>query len=246
MILFHDMEIVGTQECLNNQVSDLQEHLPNYDYIGVGSEGGTAGSYSAIFYKTDKFNLLSHGDFWLSETPDIPSIGWDAALNRLCTYGEFEDKTTGFKFFAFNVHMDHVGTMARRCGAELILQKIQEIAPGQPVFLTGDFNADQASEAYQTITTSCLLFDSFLLSPIVHAPNGTNVGWDKNKTSKARIDHVFFTNQFTPLRYGILTDTYWAAPDGTAFHQGEFPEGTVFSSRLPSDHFAVVVDLKYE
>jgi endonuclease/exonuclease/phosphatase family metal-dependent hydrolase len=250
MILFYDLDIVGTQECKNNQVNDLKNHLPGYNYIGVGrGDGKTADEYSAIFYKTDKFNLLDHSDFWLSETPDVPSKGWDAALNRICTWGKFEDKTTGFVFFAFNLHFDHVGVNARKYSSELVVQKIKDIAPEQAVFLTGDFNVDQNSEGYQILTTSCLLSDSYLLAPIKHATNGTINSFKSINTTRQRIDHVFVTEHFTPSRYGVLTDVYWTDATGTPVHSGDFPaeveylEATV---RLPSDHYPVVVELMYE
>ncbi|MDD3079944.1 MAG: endonuclease/exonuclease/phosphatase family protein [Paludibacter sp.] len=251
MILFHDLDIVGTQECKNNQITDLLSVLSkfNYSYIGRGrGTNPTDDEYSAIFYKTDKYELLNSGNFWLSETPDIPSKGWDAALNRICTWGEFEDKSTQFTFFAFNLHMDHIGVDARKYSSELVIEKIKEIANGQPVFLTGDFNTDQYAEGYQIITTSCLLKDSYVSAPIVHDLNGTFNSFDINNTTNQRIDHVFISDQFTPLRYGILTDIYWTDADGEPSHPRDFPaETTVITGtpRLPSDHYPVVVELKF-
>jgi endonuclease/exonuclease/phosphatase family metal-dependent hydrolase len=250
MILFHDLDIIGTQECKSNQVTDLKGSLPGYDYIGVGRDNGNRdGEYSAIFYKTGKFNLIEHGDFWLSETPDVPSKGWDAALNRICTWGKFEEKESGFIFFAFNLHLDHVGVNARKYSSELVVQKIREIAPEHPVFLTGDFNVDQNSEGYQILTTSCLLYDSFLLAPIVYATNGTFNGFKAANTTRQRIDHVFITQHFLPSRYGVLTDMYWTDANGEPSHSGDFPAETEFiegTLRLPSDHYPVVVELQYE
>ena len=100
--------------------------MPGYDYIGIGREDGKqAGEHSAIFYRTDKFEVLEHGNFWLSEITDRPNKGWDAVLPRICTWGEFRDKQTGFTFLFFNLHMDHVGVQARAESAKLILKKIK-------------------------------------------------------------------------------------------------------------------------
>lgn len=251
IILFHDLDVVGTQECKNNQIDDLlavlSEH--NYSYIGRGRGANpTESEYSAIFYKTDKYKLLDSGDFWLSETPDIPSVGWDAAMNRLCTWGKFKDRDSKFVFYTFNLHMDHIGVDARKYSSALVIEKIKEIAGSQPVCLTGDFNTNQYAEGYKIITNSKLLTDSYSTAPIVHDPNGTFNNFDINNTTNQRIDHVFISAQFTPLRYGILTDIYWTDIDGEPTHPSNFPAETTVKSgtpRLPSDHYPVVVELKF-
>lgn len=251
IILFNDLDIIGTQECKSNQINDLKNSLSNYDYNYIGRGRGanpTDDEYSAIFYKADRFKLISSGNFWLSETPDIPSIGWDAALNRICTWGQFEDKSTRFRFFAFNLHMDHIGVTARKNSSLLVIDKIKEIAKGKPTFLTGDFNVDQFSEGYKIITSSDLLSDSYLLSPIVYDPNGTFNSFDISNTTNQRIDHVFVSKQFHPIRYGVLTEIYWSDKSNRPTHPRDFPsETTVVESipRLPSDHYPVVVELSY-
>ena len=96
----------------------------NY-YIGVGRDDGkTKGEYAPIFYRKDRFKLLRSGNFWLSENTIKPNKGWDAAYIRICTWGEFKDKTDKFKFWFFNLHMDHIGVVARRESAKLILSLI--------------------------------------------------------------------------------------------------------------------------
>lgn len=249
MILFHDLDIVGTQECKNNQITDLDKALPNYSYIGRGrGTNPTDDEYSAIYYNTDKFSLINNGNFWLSPRPNVPSKGWDAALNRICSWGQFEVKSTGFRFFAFNLHMDHIGVKARKKSSELVVKKIKEIAGEAPVFLMGDFNVDQHSEGYQIITSSGVLSDSYLAAPIRYDANGTFNGFSITNTTNQRIDHVFITNHFTPLRYGVLTDIYWTNKDGAPQHPGAFPpEASVVEGtpRLPSDHYPVVVELEF-
>ena len=121
MVRFYGFDIFGTQECFLHQLQDMKAALPGYDYIGAGRDDGKdKGEHSAIFYRTDKFDLVEKGDFWLSETPDKPSKGWDAVLPRICSWGHFKCKDTGFEFLFFNLHMDHMGKQARVESALLV------------------------------------------------------------------------------------------------------------------------------
>ena len=151
-----DMDIVGMQEVLHGQLEDLKERLPEYAEIGVGREDGkTQGEYAPLFYKKDRFEVLDSNTFWLSQYPDsVGFIGWDGACTRIATWAKLKDKQSGKIFMAVNTHFDHVGTEARRKGALLIIEKIKEIVGDQPAVLTGDFNVNDRSEAYQTITTN--------------------------------------------------------------------------------------------
>ena len=97
--------------------------LKDYNYIGEGRNGGNSGEYSAIYFKSEKISLKEKETFWLSETPGEVSVGWDAALERICTYGLFLDKKSGQDFWVFNTHFDHIGSIAREKSAELILKK---------------------------------------------------------------------------------------------------------------------------
>jgi len=120
MVQYHDFDIFGAQECFLHQLKDMKEALSGYDYIGVGRDDGKdQGEHSAIFYRTDKFDLVEKGDFWLSETPDVPSKGWDAVLPRICSWGHFKCKDTGFEFLFFNLHMDHIGSLNRLLSLKL-------------------------------------------------------------------------------------------------------------------------------
>lgn len=151
-----DIDIVGMQEVLHNQLEDLKARLPEYAEVGVGREDGkTKGEYAPLFYKKGRFEVLDSNTFWLSQYPDsVGFIGWDGACTRIATWAKLKDKKSGKIFMAVNTHFDHIGTEARRKGALLIIEKIKEIVGDQPAVLTGDFNVTEQSEAYETITTN--------------------------------------------------------------------------------------------
>jgi endonuclease/exonuclease/phosphatase family metal-dependent hydrolase len=222
IIKFNDFDVFGAQEVLHNQLLNLADSLPGYKWLGVGRDDGKeAGEYAPIFYKTDKFKLLNNGHFWLSTDTEKPNKGWDAALPRICTWAYLQDIKTGFKFYFFNLHMDHVGVEARKQSSILVLNKIKQMAGKIPTILTGDFNVDQTNESYTLINTSGVLRDCFTLAPVKLADNGTFNSFKINAVTKARIDHIFVTKDFTVKRYGILTNT--------------------FNGHLPSDHYPVIV-----
>ena len=249
---FEDPDIFGTQEVLIAQLHDLANGLDGYRHIGVGRDDGKeAGEHSAIFYKQDRLKLINHGDFWLNETPDKPKLEWDAACIRICTGGEFEQKQTGFRFFFFNLHMDHVGIVARREAAKLVVKKIGEIAKGAHTILTGDFNVDQKNEIYTIFTKDGGLKDSYVVTRHRFAENGTFNDFSSDMKSDSRIDHVFVTPDFEVERYGVLTDAYWT-PDPE--YKAEAQQGknspkelrlNKYVRRLPSDHYPVLVKLRY-
>ena len=248
-ILFHDFEIFGTQEGKYNGLEQLKSMLPGYEYIGIGrNDGEKKGEYSAIFYKTALFDLLDHGDFWLSQTPDVPSIGWDASQHRICTWGHFRVKATKQDFFYFNLHMDHIGVQARMESAKLVVSKIREICKGEPVILTGDFNVDQTNPIYNVFVESGVLSDSYEICEIRYALDGTANGFDPNSFTNSRIDHVFVSPGSRVLRYGVLTDTYRTmTPEAQKYENGNFPKEISFQAyqaRTPSDHFPVKVILQ--
>ncbi|WP_419801668.1 endonuclease/exonuclease/phosphatase family protein [Mucilaginibacter sp.] len=251
LVRFHDFDIFGTQECLFHQLKNLETALPDYTYTGIGRDDGkTGGEFSAIFYKKNKFKLLRHGDFWLSEITDKPNKGWDAVLPRICSWGAFQDKATGFKFYFFNLHMDHIGVVARRNSAGLVLQKIKQLAGNAPVILTGDFNVDQTSDSYAVINNSGTLKDAYLLSPVKYALNGTFNDFNPNNKTDSRIDHIFLSKDFKVKRYGILTDSYRSQKAGGSEKEtsANAPKEVAlqnYQARLPSDHFPVMVVAGY-
>ncbi|MCG2793319.1 MAG: endonuclease/exonuclease/phosphatase family protein [Weeksellaceae bacterium] len=192
MMHYYHPDYFGVQEAVPQQMVDLKTGLKDYDSVGVGRDDGkNQGEYSAIFYDKNKLEVLKSGTFWLSQTPDKPSKGWDAAYNRICTYALFKLKKGGKKFYAFNVHFDHVGNVARVNSSKLILEKIKELNPENiPLTLTGDFNLTDDSEPIKIISQS--LDDSYYHSKKPHyGPKGTFQAFDVNVPAKDRIDYIF-------------------------------------------------------
>lgn len=221
LIRFHGFDIVGTQEGLRNQLDDLQRDLTEYSFYGIGRDDGRAsGEHSAIFYKKEKYDLQESGDFWLSETPEKPGFGWDARNNRICSWVKLRDRKTKKSFYVFNVHYDHRGVQARVESSKLIVRKITEIAKGEAVILTGDFNGNHQSEWYQYIQNGTLLKDALWQVEHPYRNNGSFNSFKTGNPSKDIIDHIFLSKHFTATRYGVLTDTY----------HGKFP----------SDHYPVL------
>ena len=250
-IAFEHPDIFGAQEVLEQQLYDMLSLLPDYDYIGKGRDDGVhAGEHEAIFYDRSLFTLLDHDDFWLSETPEKPGLGWDAACIRICTWGHFLDKRNQWDFYFFNLLMDHVGIVARQEAAKLVTERIRTIANGKPVILTGDFNVDQTNTIYSTFTNSGLLDDSYEKARRRFAENGTFNGFDPELKTDSRIDHVFVSPCFDVERYGVLTNCYWVPTEITEESQ-KAPDAPQeisfrkFEKRLPSDHYPVFVHLNY-
>ena len=229
-IEFEHPDIFGAQEVLASQLQDMKALLTDYDHIGVGRDDGKSkGEHEVIFYDRNAVKLQEQGHFWLSETPGRPGLGWDAACTRICTWGKFRSKRWKKTFYFFNLHMDHVGIVARRESAKLVVNRIKEIAKGALVILTGDFNVDQNDTIYSIFTTSGLLNDSYEHSKQSFAENGTFNGFNPDRKTDSRIDHVFVSPSFHVMRYGILTNCYWTDQE----------------RRLPSDHYPVFVRIEF-
>lgn len=252
IIQYHGFDIFGTQECFLHQLKDMEASLPGYAHIGIGREDGKdQGEHSAIFYRTDKFELVEHGDFWLSETPDVPSKGWDAVLPRICSWGHFKCKDSGFEFLFFNLHMDHVGKKARVESAYLVQRKMKELGKGRelPAILTGDFNVDQTHPSYTALVSQGVLCDSYEKADFRYATNGTFNNFCPSSFSLSRIDHVFVSPSFHVIRYGVLTDTYRSPKkEDKRINPRDCPNDISlndYDTRTPSDHFPVKVELEF-
>jgi endonuclease/exonuclease/phosphatase family metal-dependent hydrolase len=226
LVRFHDFDIFGGQELLSHQIEGLTKLLPEYGWFGVGRDDGKQqGEFSPIFYKKDAYTALRQGTFWLAPNSDVPGKGWDAALPRICSWGEFQEKKGKQKFFVFNTHFDHRGEQARVESARLILEKAKQIAGSAPVIVMGDFNSDQDSEGYKVLAASPLK-DAFHLPKVKYANTSTFNSFDIRTGGDRRIDHLFLSPVFSVNKYGILTDSY----------QG----------KLPSDHYPVMIEVEWK
>lgn len=228
-ILFHDAQIVGVQEALHQQLADLQDRLPRFRYLGVGRDDGKQkGEYSAIFYDTSRLQVLQSETFWLSETPAVPgSKSWDAAITRVVTWARMKDRVTKKIFYVFNTHFDHIGQVARRESAKLLLQKIKEIAGAAPAIISGDFNARPADEPVQVIvdrSNPLHLTDTKAISSAPHyGPDGTFNAFQSRESDNEPIDYIFIKGKWKVKKHASISQTW---------------EG-----RFASDHFAVFAQL---
>jgi len=209
LLKFHEADLFGLQEALHGQILDVQKNMPGFEWFGVGRDDGEkGGEFSPIFYNKSKFILIESGTFWLSETPEKPSKGWDAALNRVVTWGKFKSKVTGKLFYYYNTHFDHRGDEARKKSAELIIKKIREMAgnSGYPVILTGDFNLTPETEGIANIKKYLRDSREITIAP-PYGPTGTFNSFDWNAPMKDRIDYVFVNEMVDVLKYATLTDS---------------------------------------
>jgi endonuclease/exonuclease/phosphatase family metal-dependent hydrolase len=213
-IQFHEANIVGVQEALYDQMMDLQARLTAYKYVGVGRDDGKQkGEFSAIFYDTARLQLMQSQTFWLSEQPTVPgSKGWDAAITRIVTWAKFKDRKTKKQFFAFNTHFDHMGKIARRESAKLLLKKVKEIAGYYPVVVTGDFNSKPSDEPIQVITDTSNadhLIDSKSISATGHyGPDGTFNGFKSKEVDDQPIDYIFLKNGGRVLKHATFSQSW--------------------------------------
>lgn len=220
-VKFYEPDVLGVQEAMPNQMKDMDSLLVKYSFVGVGRDDGKAqGEFSAIFYKTDKFKVLNSGTFWLSQTPDKVSMGWDAICNRVCTYVLLEDKDSGIKFWTFNTHFDHVGQEARKNSATLIIEKIKELnSDNSAVVLTGDFNMEPEHKSIKYIKTE--LKDSKEVAELDFGPEGTFNGFHFNEPVTRRIDFAFVSENVEVSKYAVLSDNW--------------------NLKYPSDHLPVLI-----
>ena len=230
MILFHHADIVGVQEALKSQLVDLGQLLPEYSWVGVGrADGKDGGEFSAIFYRKTRFKSLENATFWLSETPQVASTGWDAALPRIVTWSRLQDLQTSKTFFVFNTHFDHRGERARTESARLLLARIGQIAGELPVVVTGDFNFTESAEGYQVLTgknansSRSVLRDARYISERQHHGPTSTFNDFKALVPGRTIDFVFVKGTIHVLQHGALSDTW----DG----------------RFPSDHIPVLAEI---
>jgi endonuclease/exonuclease/phosphatase family metal-dependent hydrolase len=222
LIKKHDPDLIGLQEVLHHQLTDLIQNLPAYSYIGVGRDDGkTKGEYSAILYKKARFKAMDQNTFWLSETPAVPgSKSWDAAITRVASWGTFRDLKSNKEFLMINTHFDHIGVESRKNSAALLKQKAGEIAKDFPLIITGDFNCTRDDGPYQTIMDPK---NVQLVDPAPKNPPGTFCSFTVNSIACKAIDYIFHSQEWKSDAYQVITDN-----DGKYY---------------PSDHLPVAVEL---
>lgn len=227
-IRFYEPDIFGVQEAKPNQVLDMLQLLPKYNQVGMGRDGEGKGESSNIYYKKDRFTIKESNTFWLSETPNEISKGWDAAFNRVCTYALMTDKQSKNTFWVFNTHLDHIGEEARTKSIELIISKITELnTKNYPVIFMGDFNSEPDAE--RIIALKKVMYDCKAISQqIPFGPSGTFNDFKHNEPVTKLIDYIFVSknNKFQVQKYAVLSDSK--------------------DLKYPSDHLPVFVELSFK
>ena len=204
LIRAESIDILGAQEVLANQLKDITEKLPEYNSIGVGREDGIEnGEFSPIFYKKNKFTVLKSGYFWLSETPEKPSKGWDAACERIATWAQLKDKSTGKIVFVLNTHLDHVGTLARQKSVEMLKKNTALLSEGLPQIIMGDFNADPESTVIKQMlipADSVVLFNSKAVAKKIFGSAWTFNGFGTVAIKERPIIDYIFVNKAVKVK----------------------------------------------
>ncbi len=206
LIAKYKPDFLGVQEALKNQMFFLDNKLAHYTYTGVGRDDGKEkGEYAAIFFNNSKFDLIETKTYWLSETPNKPSIGWDAAIPRVVTFGTFSSKNTNELFYVLNCHYDHMGKEARTMSSKLIVSLLQELdITSKKIIVMGDFNSKPSGKPIRILRSK--LHDAYKdAKQNRKGPKGTFNGFDPTVTPKNRIDYVF-TKNLTVLEYTAIED----------------------------------------
>ena len=221
-------DFLGMQEVRKNQLVYLKEKLSEYDYIGISRSEDVEDEHSPIFFKKDKFSLISSNTFWLSETPDKSSKGWDAAFNRIVSWGKFKEMKSDKILFVFNTHFDHIGLRARMESVKLLKKKIAEITGNEDYIVTGDFNFDPNSDFYKLITSK--ENSEIALIDVSQSDETTrkNIkptfnGFDLQNRIIGPIDFIFAKPNISVQEYKVID--------------------TLYKGRFPSDHFPIIAKL---
>lgn len=224
-----DPDVIGTQETLFLQVNDLAEDFPEFDWIGLGREGGSHGEFMAVFYRKARLRPLEFDHFWLSDTPDrIGSATWGHENRRMVTWVKFLDRKTDQVFYFFNTHLDHKVQLAREKGAALIRERIAALNTKLPIILTGDFNAAAGkNKAYSILTDENFLTDTWTSAKTRRNESvGTFNDFKMAVEGAPRIDWILTRN-------GVSADSIEIV---TFDRKGKFP----------SDHFPLLAILRFE
>ena len=222
----YEPDVFGVQEAKLEQLQYINQELDHYAYVGAGRDGGNEGLFNAIFFDCRNFEVVNENTFWLSETPDEPSKGWDAAFRRTCTYALMKRLNTGDQFWIFNTHFDHQGEAAMEKSAEMIIDKMRTVNDEQhPAILVGDFNLE--AESKPIIFLSEQMADSKKTAvEIAPGPDETFNAYKYDEPPIARIDYIFTDSKIEVLKYAVLTDSE--------------------EELYPSDHFPILIELFFK
>lgn len=224
-------DLIGMQEVRGTQLNYLAENMDEYGYFGKSRSEDPDDEHSPIFYNKSKFELIESNTFWLSETPEISSIGWDAAFNRIVTWGNFKHKETGKMFYFFNTHFDHMGETAKVESAKLLKEKIAEIAKEEDYIVSGDFNFESSAKGYSILTsqdsTDIILADVSQFNEETRSNiMGTFNGFDTDQVPTDPIDYIFVKPTLSVNSFKVIDKLY--------------------NGKFPSDHFPVAAELELE
>lgn len=197
-------DVFGVQEALSYQVYFIEENFRNYKSVGVGRENGKKeGEHMSIFWNTKTVKMLKWGTFWLSDTPEKPSMGWDAACYRTATWALMKDKKTGKKFYFVNTHLDHVGKEAQKNGLKLIVDRIAKInKEDYPMVLTGDFNVRPDNKVLADLDARMTSVRKIAAKTDKH---DTYNGWGKGN---GIIDYIYVSGFSSYPEYQTVTKRY--------------------------------------
>jgi len=195
LINYYAPDFLGVQEALNTQVEYISQHCDQYSYIGVGRDDGKMeGEYTALYYNAARFKLVNEATFWLSDTPNEISVGWDASMERICTYGQFVELSSNMGFYIFNTHFDHMGPLARENSASLIVEKIKQLGiSNERIIVMGDLNC-LPNEAPISVFKSFLDDSGVVSQSRIYGPVGTFNHFNPSFVPDRRIDYLFSKN----------------------------------------------------
>ncbi len=210
LIKKYNPAIMGLQEARPSQLEYIKNELGNYSILGGGS---VAGEFTVILFNPDILELVqgSNKSIWLSETPNVRSIGWDALHVRILIYATFREKTSGKEFLFLNTHLDHLGAVSRDESARLIVSTIQSNANDKPVILLGDFNSTQNHTPYSILTApQADLKNARIVSQSPHkGPLTRSAGFSvANHSSQPPIDFIFVNSKIKVLTHAFITDSH--------------------------------------
>ena len=216
-------DVIGLQEALHSQITEILEAVPGYGYVGVGrTDGRQDGEYAAILYRTARLQVRRSDTFWFSDTPTVVrSRTWGNQYERICTWAYLEDRE-GPAFYVYNVHLDHQSQPSRERSAALLLATIAARDPKAPVFITGDFNSGEDNPAAKAVRA--VFRDSYRVLHPDAAEAGTFTGFTFGQTKGDKIDYVFVDPDAEVLQAEIVR----TSRDG----------------RYPSDHFPVTARVR--